>query len=44
MAKSYERTNVNFYLDHFDDHIDYANDEILNMLIKKRDELLQTFR
>ncbi|UJR33943.1 hypothetical protein I4U23_021361 [Adineta vaga] len=27
-----------------DEHIDYSNDEILNILIQKRDELLVTFR
>jgi hypothetical protein len=31
-------------LDNTDDQIDYANDEILNILIQKRDELLRSFR
>lgn len=33
------------FLDDDDDHhIDYSNDEILNILLKKRDELLISFR
>ena len=42
-CKLYERYAFDV-LEHFDEHIDYANDEILNMLIEKRDELLRTFR
>jgi hypothetical protein len=31
-------------LDDGDDYLDYSNDEILNILIQKRDELLIAFR
>jgi hypothetical protein len=32
------------FLDDNNDHIDYSNDEILNILIRKRDELVIAFR